>query len=73
MNLEVFMKESNYKTYDELPLFLNAKHVAQLLGISTSLAYELMHEKDFPSIRIGTRVIVPREKLIAWIETKSER
>ena len=67
------MKESNYKTYEKLPLFLNAKHVAQLLGISTSLAYELMHEKDFPSVRIGNRVIVPKEKFIAWIEAKSER
>lgn len=27
------MKESNYKTYDELPLFLNAETVAGVLGI----------------------------------------
>ena len=67
------MKESNYKTYDELPLFLNAKHVAEILGISTSLAYEVMSEKDFPSVRIGKRVIVPKEKFIAWVETKSAR
>ena len=28
------MKESNYKTYDELPLFLNAETVANVLGIA---------------------------------------
>ena len=37
------MKESAYKDYDELPLFLNAETVAKVLGISPSSGYELMH------------------------------
>lgn len=41
------MKESTYKTYDELPLFLNAATVSSVLGVSPASAYELMHEKDF--------------------------
>ena len=45
------MKESNYKSYDELPLFLNAVTVAKVLGVAPSSAYELMHEKDFPALR----------------------
>lgn len=36
------MNESIYKSYDELPLFLNAPMVAGLLGVSPSSAYELM-------------------------------
>ena len=55
------MKNSQAKNYDELPLFLNAEMVAKVLGVSISSAYELMHEKDFPSVRIGKRFIVPRE------------
>ena len=39
------LKESVYKSYDELPLFLNTEMVAKLLGMSPSSAYELMHEK----------------------------
>lgn len=62
------MKESIYKSYDELPLFLNANMVADLLGISQSSAYELMHEKGFPSLRIGNRLVVPREKFQIWME-----
>ena len=42
------MKKSCYSTYDELPLFLDAKTAAQVLGISISSMYELMHEKGFP-------------------------
>ncbi len=62
------MKESTYKTYDDLPLFLNAAAVAQALSIAPSSAYELMHESDFPVLKIGNRMIVPKEKFIEWVE-----
>lgn len=57
-----------YKSYDELPLFLNAETAAKLLGISISSMYELMHEKGFPVLKIGTRLVVPREKFREWVE-----
>lgn len=38
------MQESTFTNYDQLPLFLNANTVAQVLGVSISSAYELMHE-----------------------------
>lgn len=60
--------ESNYKSYDELPLFLNSDTVAKTLGVAPSSAYELMHEKDFPTLRIGSRMVVPKEKFIQWVE-----
>ena len=63
------MKNSMYKTYEELPLYLNADTVAKLLGISISSAYELMNEEGFPSVRIGKRLIVPKENLQAWVES----
>ena len=65
------MKESVYKSYDDLPLFLNAETIAKLLGISISSSYELMHEKDFPSLKIGSRLLVPKEKFSEWIDKKT--
>ena len=65
---ENVMKESIYKSYDELPLFLNAEIVAQVLGIAPSSAYELMHEDGFPVLKIGNRMVVPQEKFIRWVE-----
>ena len=62
------MKQSMYKSLDELPLFLNAETTAKLLGISISGMYELMHEKGFPVLKIGTRLVVPRDKLREWVE-----
>ena len=69
---EIQMKESNYKSYDELPLFLNAATVAKVLGIAPSSSYELMHEKDFPALRIGNRIVVPKEAFIRWVEQHTE-
>ena len=57
------MLESIIKNYDELPLFLNAKNLSKVLGLSESSVYELMHEKGFPSICIGSRLVVPKEHL----------
>ena len=65
------MKESVYTAYEDLPLFLNAETVAKLLAISISSRYELMHEKGFPSLRIGTRLIVPKERFLAWVDAKT--
>ena len=62
------MKESPYKSYDELPLFLNAEMVAKVLGVSPSSGYELMHEKDFPALRVGKRIVVPKERFIQWVD-----
>lgn len=64
------MKQSSYKSYDELPLMLSVPEVAAVLGISRAGAYELARSKEFPAIKIGTRIIVPKEKLIAWVERK---
>lgn len=62
------MKESIYKTYEELPLFLNAGTVAKVLGIAPSSTYKLMHEGDFPVLTVGSRMVVPKEKFIQWVE-----
>ena len=51
------MKKSIYKSYDELPLMLNMKQLSDLLGISDASAYELVQEEDFPSLRIGKRIV----------------
>ena len=62
------MKKSIYKNYDELPLFLNAKTLAEVLGVAPSSAYELMHEKGFPTLKVGNRLLVEKSKFKEWIE-----
>ena len=40
--------------YENLPAVLNA--------------YQLLNTESFPTLRIGKRLLVPRDKLVEWIE-----
>ena len=62
---------TNYTSLDQLPITLSANQVAQVLGISRANAYTLMHTKGFPTIQIGKRMVVPKNKLIEWMEAQT--
>ena len=62
-----------YTSYEQLPLSLNAENVARVLGISRANAYTLMHSKDFPTLTIGKRMVVPRDKLLAWMDDQMRK
>ena len=59
-----------YTSLEQLPLALSADDVAHVLGISRANAYELMHSEGFPTLKIGKRMTVPKDKLIEWIQTR---
>lgn len=66
------MRTSKYKNYEDLPLMLSVLEVGEVLGISRAGAYELIHSAGFPHIKIGNRLVVPRDKFIAWIDENTE-
>lgn len=66
------MKNAVYTSYDELPLLLNVKQLADLLGVSDSSAYELIQEDDFPAVRIGKRIVIPKDDLRKWISANTK-
>lgn len=60
------------RSYDDLPLTLSADDVAAVLGISRTNAYALLHREDFPTLKIGKRLLVPRDRFIRWIDESIE-
>ena len=52
------MRESVYKNYGE----------ATVLGTSPSSGYELMHPPDFPVLRVGNCMVMPKDKFMQWAE-----
>ena len=62
------MKKERCFSYDILPVILTAREASCVLGISLSRTYELTRSKGFPVIKIGKRVLIPRDKLIEWID-----
>ena len=51
---------------------LSVPNVASVLGISRAGAYELVRSDSFPSLRIGSRIIVPKERFIEWINANTD-
>lgn len=45
------------------PLVISVEDAARLLGISRGLAYEAAHRGELPVIRLGRRLLVPRQRL----------
>ena len=54
--------------FEHVPDILNAQQLAEVLGISRAGAYQILNSKDFPTLRIGKRMLVPKDKLLAWID-----
>ena len=59
------------EAYANLPDVLNASMLAETLSISRAGAYQLLNSEDFPTLQIGKRKLVPKDKLIAWIDRHS--
>lgn len=66
------MRESKFKNYMDLPLMLSVPEVGEVLGISRAGAYELVRSKGFPKVKIGNRIVVPKDKFIQWIKEQTE-
>lgn len=56
-----------YTSYNELPIMLSVPQLAVVLNISRSGAYTLVRSEGFPALKIGSRIVIPKDKLQNWI------
>lgn len=61
------------KTLSDKRLTLTVPEVAELLGISVISAYNLAKRQDFPAIRVGKRVVIPRAAFDRWLEMAADQ
>lgn len=61
------MKDKNTQL-NELPDVLTVMDLKELFGIGRVQAYELVNTQDFPSKRIGRRILIYKANLIKWLE-----
>ena len=67
------MKKETFKSYEDLPLMLSGPEMAAALGLSRAGAYELARSEGFPALRIGNRIVIPQDKLQAWVDKQIEK
>lgn len=64
---------SHQPTYEQSPLLLSVPQTARLLGVGTTLCWDMVHRRQLPSVRLGRRVLIPRaalEQLVSVIDDK---
>ena len=61
---------TKYSSYDDIPLFLDANDIVRILGISKTNVYYMFRADGFPTIAIGKRKFVRKEKLFSWLEAQ---
>lgn len=54
--------------FETLPDVLDAKLLASALSISKAGAYQLLNRPDFPTLQVGGRKLVTKQKLALWLE-----
>jgi excisionase family DNA binding protein len=67
------VKKETFKSYEDLPLMLSVPEMATALGISRAGAYELARSEGFPVLRIGNRIVIPKDKLQEWVDKQTEK
>ena len=61
------MDKVYFKSLDDLPMTLTVMEVAAALRISRAGAYELVWSEGFPALKIGSRIVIPKDAFIAWM------
>ena len=52
-------------------LTLTVEEAAKLLGVSRIKGYELAHSEGFPAMRLGRKLLIPRDRFLAWIDQQA--
>ena len=52
---------------------MSVRELSAQLGVCLPKAYELVKTKGFPSIRIGTRILIPIDAFREWLVITSNR
>jgi len=53
------------------PAFYSVEGIQRILGIGRNSAYKLVAEKDFPTVYVGNRIIIPADLFAQWVDKKA--
>lgn len=47
---------------------MTVEEAAAALGINDSTVYEYVRQRQFPHIKVGKRIVIPRLAILRWLE-----
>jgi hypothetical protein len=62
---------TNYEILTNYPDVLTAKHLQEILHLSRASSYKLLHRADFPTLHVGGRKLVAKDRLLDWMDNNT--
>ena len=63
------LKECIMKTRDDLPMSLTTQDLMDILPFGSTKTYELLRTGEIPSKKVHGKLVIPRDKFLAWFYT----
>lgn len=60
--------DNRITSIEELPLSLTVSDISRTLGIGKQNVYDLCHSENFPAVKIGKRIIIPKLAFVEWLK-----
>jgi excisionase family DNA binding protein len=54
--------------YEDLKEVLTVKDITKFLGISRAKAYDLVNSGEFHTVKVGSRILIPKKSIQKWLE-----
>lgn len=70
--LKCLIRRSLQGLKEDSPLVYTVEQASEKLQMSKSKVYELARRKDLPAVKIGGRVMFPRQRLEDWLNEQAE-
>lgn len=52
-------------------LYLTVREASEYLGVSVATVHTLIRHQDFPVLRVGSLIRIPKKPFLAWIEMQT--
>jgi excisionase family DNA binding protein len=66
------MPEETANDWAQAPVMMRVRDIQFLFGVSQKTAYDLVNRRDFPKLRVGRAIRVPKAALQRWVEARTE-
>ena len=50
---------------------LTVEQAAEYLQVGRTKIYDLTHQDGFPALRLGSRIVIPKDLFLEWINDKA--
>ena len=52
---------------------MTVQEIQEALGVGRNVAYNLVNRADFPALRVGRKIIIPRAAFLRWLDTQTQQ